>query len=220
MVLQSPFLNRVKRVLISGSSTGISEHVISNTSQLTIRKMLMPQWMECMCDADYGSIKNDMVLWMELVSEYQELRGDSIEAIEVLRLSKEIHRLYHHLYLFQVCVEELGKRYSESLAQSLRDLGYPFNPVIKEPSEYINLLENCINRSKTKYVQLQQVIKQLEVAKPTGKPPSREYYEETLLNVEQYQKVSYNMDNITVYKFCLLEKRLRNYALKQQQHRK
>lgn len=220
MVLSWPFKKRVRSVLTSGSITEPPIKETLSISRPTIKTMLMCEWMECMCEDDFSSINNDQDLWIDLVSEYQELKGDSIEAIEVLRLSKEIRRLNNHLFLFDLCIRVLEKRYSVSVADSLNRLGYPFRPVNKIPSEYRNMLQVCINKSKTRYVQLQQAVKQLEAAKPNDKKPTREYYEETLINIEQYQRMSYSMDALTVYKFVLLEKRLTKAVMKQQNARK
>lgn len=191
----------------------------SNTLRLTIKTMYMEAWIACMCEDDYSSIDNDMALWIDLVGQYQELRGDTIEAIEQLRLTKQVRLLHYHLYIFGLCVKQLNVAYSESIADTLNKLGYSFNPVVKEPDQYRNLLEMCINKSKTKYILLQQAVKQLEAAKPSDKKPKREYYEDTLLTMEQYQKVSYNLETLTVYKFCLLEKRLSRAVAKQNKNK-
>lgn len=177
------------------------------------------QWMDCMCESDYSSLNNDIDLWLDLVSEYQELRGDSVDAVELLRLSKEIRRLNNHLFLFEKCIDVLKVRYSESIAESLNKLGYSFSPESKVPAEYEKQLKQCISKSKKKYVELQQAMKQLDAIPATDKKPTREYYEETLINIEQYQRTSYSMDALTVYKFVLLEKRLTKAVLKQQHGR-
>lgn len=187
---------------------------LRNTSRPTLKDVTMEVWVQCMCEDDYTGIGNDTSVWIDLVSEYQLLRGDTIDAVEVLRLSKEIRRTQDHLYLVGLCISALENRWSDSIADSLRKLGYTFNPASHNPNDYRNNLQACVNKSKTKYIYLQQLIKQLEEAQPNAKKPTREYYEETLMNIEQFQKVAYNFDTLSVYKFVLMEKRLTKAVIK------
>ena len=225
MLLKIPlswsFLRRAQPGQTSENLTEVSEPEIKSGLRLSLKKMFMSDWEDCMCDGDYSSLNDDIDLWIDLVSEYQELRGDTIDAVEVLRLTKEIRGLSFHLYLFGLCATQLEKKYSEGIADSMNKLGYQFTPKVKDASDedYQKQLKICISKSKKKYVELQMAIKQLEVAKPNVKKPTREYYEETLINIEQYQRTQYSMDSLTVYKFVILEKRLVNAVMKQKHGR-
>lgn len=178
----------------------------------------MSVFIQCICEEDYraliisGKATDDQLLeaWVLLLSEYQELKGDTIEGIEQVRLSRDIWKLRSHLQILDCCVQFLSERYSESIANSLRELGYKFNPVEKEPKKYIPLLNSIINKSKLKYVQLQQMIKQLaeELKKAQPSPTTREQFEETLIHIEEMQKTSYDLDHLTVYKYVMLERKL------------
>lgn len=172
----------------------------------------------CICEEEYaaliksGKASPEQLLeaWVLLLSEYQELKGDTIESIEQVRLSRDIWKLRSHLQLLDICTTFLAGQYSESIAESLRQLGYSFKPASKEPTSYINQLNAIINKSKLKYIQLQQMVKQLaeELKKAQPKPPTREQFEETLIHIEEMQKTSYDLDRITVSKYVMLEKKL------------
>lgn len=179
----------------------------------------MSIFIECICEELFeslvisGKAKQCELLeaWVLLLSEYQELRGDTVDGIEQMRLTKEIWKVRNHLQLVDYCVQFLSERYSESIADSLCKLGYNFKPAGKEPHKYISLLNNIINKTKLKYVQLQQMVKQLqeELKKAQSDKPTRESFENTLIHIEEMQKTSYDLDNITVYKYVMLEKKLR-----------
>lgn len=178
----------------------------------------MVVFIRCICEEDYhsliisGKATDDQLLeaWVLLLSEYQELKGDTIETVEQVRLSRDIRKFRSHLQILDCCVSFLAERYSESIANSLRQLGYIFKPVSTNPQEYISQLNVIINKSKLKYVQLQQMVKQLaeELKKAQPKPPAREQFEETLIHIEEMQKTSYDLDRLTVYKYVMLERKL------------
>jgi hypothetical protein len=175
-------------------------------------------FLKCLCNEDYHSLiiegnASDQELaeaWVLLLSEYQELKGESVNNIEHVRLSKKITRVRSHLQLVDVCTKYLSEKYSESIADSLRKLGYSFNPKEKDPETYIHLLNQIINKTKLKYVQLQQMVKQLNdlLIKEMPIKPSRESFESTLIQIEEMQKTSYDLDHITVMKYVMLEKKL------------
>jgi DNA repair ATPase RecN len=179
----------------------------------------MHVFIQCICEEDFKSLiisgkathEQLQEAWVLLLSEYQELKGDTIETIEQVRLSRDIWKLRSHLQLLDICVSFLSYQYSESIAESLRQLGYNFKPQIKEPGAYINQLNTIINKSKLKYIQLQQMVKQLadELKKSQPEPPTREHFEETLIHIEEMQKTSYDLDHLTVYKYVMLEKKLK-----------
>lgn len=145
--------------------------------------------------------------WITIMSEYQQLRGDTIDEVNQLRLLKLINRTRNHLYLFELCITRLEKEYTESVAQSLKKLGYPFNPAVKDAAKYRNDLQVCVLRSKTHYIQLEGWLKELEVSIQKMKKPTRDYFENALLDFEEMQKVQYTMDQLTVYKFIIMEKK-------------
>lgn len=175
-------------------------------------------FIRCMCDEELQALiingrpsKEELTeAWVLLLSEYQELRGDSVDSVEQVRLSKEIWKLRSHLQLVDYCVQFLAERYSESIANSLRNLGYNFRPSENIPSFYIGLLNTIVNKTKLKYVQLQQMVKQLqeELKKGQGEKPSRDQFENTLIHIEEMQKTSYDLGIISVSKYVLLEKKL------------
>lgn len=177
----------------------------------------MPAFLDCLCEEKYESLiisgkassHQLQEAWVLLLSEYQELKGDTIETIEQVRLSRDIWKLRSHLQLLDHCTSFLAEQYSESIADSLRKLGYSFKPSSLDPSEYIGLLNNIINKSKLKYVQLQQMVKQLsEELKKAVPKATREQFEETLIHIEEMQKTSYDMDKLTVSKYVMLEKKM------------
>lgn len=180
-------------------------------------KLLMPAFLDALCDDNLnllvidGKATKDQLTqaWLLILSEYYELRGDGIDSNEQWSLSRDIQKLNNHLNILDVCVKFLLERYSESIADSVRKLGYSFRPTTYEPVDYIDQLNAVVNKSKTKYIQLQQLIKQLEskMADSGQEKPKRETFERNLLYYEEMQGASYNMDELTVSKYVQLEKK-------------
>jgi hypothetical protein len=181
----------------------------------SISELTMDRFLKCLCEQDYtvlgsGSPKELEEAWILILSQYYELKEDTINGVEEWRLTRDIQRLQSHLYLVAQCLDFLKKEYSASIADSLKKLGYSFNPEVKEPEAYLNLLLIVANKSKAKYIQLQQLLIELDrkVKSLTDKNPQAEDFEITLIHIEEMQKVSYSMDQITVYKYVMLEKKL------------
>lgn len=177
----------------------------------------MDRFVACYCDEDLTALVIDgrysqAVLakaWIQILTEYSELRGDNVADVEHWTLTKDVLRLSNHLFILERCINVLKDRWSESLAGSVRRLGYQFNPKSNIPGQYNEDLNKVINRSKTKYIQLQQLEKalHLQMAVVSDRKPKREYFENLLIQIEEMQKVSYTLDGITVQKFVLLEKK-------------
>jgi cell fate (sporulation/competence/biofilm development) regulator YlbF (YheA/YmcA/DUF963 family) len=177
----------------------------------------MPLFLDALCDDNLNSLLINgkataaqlTESWLLILSEYYELRGDGIDSNEQWSLSRDIQKLNNHLNILDVCVKFLLERYSESIADSVRKLGYSFRPTSFEPVDYIDQLNAVVNKSKTKYIQLKQFIKQLEkkMQECGQEKPKRESFERNLLYFEEMQGASYNMDELTVSKFIQLEKK-------------
>lgn len=178
----------------------------------------MENFIQCLCEEDYAYLviegeATDRELheaWVLILAEYYELRGDTSEGMEVWQLSRDIMRIQNHLFLLEQCVEFLKEKWSDSIAESVNKLGYPFKPASKE--DYTEELNRVVNKAKTKYIQLRQNIKLLEekVSKLGDKKPTRDYFDNMLIHIEEMQKVSYSMDTLPVQKFVLLEKKYWN----------
>lgn len=151
--------------------------------------------------------------WHALLNEYFELKSDIFNS-EEFQLSKDITRLQNHLFLLQKCIDFLYERYSASVEQSLNKLGYTFRPATHEPEDYRPLLDTIVARSKTKYVQVKQLIARREKVRENTKDilPTREYFEQVIINVESVQKTTYDLETITVSKFVQLEKKYAKYV--------
>lgn len=177
----------------------------------------MPAFLDALCDDNLSSLiitgkataQQLNEAWLLVLSEYYELRGNGIDDNEQASMSRDILKLNNHLYLLDVCVKFLLERYSESIADSVRKLGYSFRPTSFEPVDYIVQLNAIVQKSKTKYIQLQQLIKQLEKNMEEGgkEKPKRETFERNLLYFEEMQGASYNMEELTVSKYVMLEKK-------------
>lgn len=177
----------------------------------------MTCFISVLCDDDFkaliisGNASNEQLneAWLLILSEYYELRGDTIDTVEQWTLSRDILKLQNHLQLLDKCVQFLSKRYSDSIAESLRRLGYQFKPISYEPPGYISLLEQVVNKSKTKYIQLKQFIKQLEKQMTSAgkEKPKRDYFEKMIIHIEEMQGTTYDLDELTVSKYVLLEKK-------------
>ncbi len=177
----------------------------------------MDNFLRCLCDQDFTALIIDgeageqelKEMWLILLSEYYELKGDDPTSSGHWKTSRDILRLQNHLFLLGICIDFLDNRYSDSFADSVRKLGYVFSPEIKEPDAYRSILNGIVNLSKTKFIQVQQLIKQLEkeLEKVGNQKPSRQYFEGMLVAIEEMQRTPYNMEDMTVYKYIMLEKK-------------
>lgn len=193
----------------------------------------MENFLQCLCDENLQAliIEGDakpwqlQEAWIIILAEYYELRGETSEGSETWQLSRDVMRLQNHLFLLEQCVEFLKGKWSDSIADSVNKLGYTFRPASKD--NYAEDLNRVVNKSKTRYIQLQQLIKQLseQVKKIGDKKPTRDYFDNMLIHIEEMQKVSYSMDTLPVQKFVLMEKKywhqvelLKQRAAKHGQH--
>lgn len=177
----------------------------------------MERFLDALCDDNLNSLiieggatKDQLTqAWVLILSEYYELRDDGLDGNEQCLLSRDIQKLNNHLTLLDICVKFLLEQYSDSIAESVRKLGYSFRPTSFEPVDYIIELNSVVQKSKLKFTQLQQLIKQLESKMQEGgqENPKRETFERNLLYFEEMQGASYNMDELTVSKYVMLEKK-------------
>lgn len=177
----------------------------------------MPAFLDALCEDNLNSLIIDGTAsveqlseaWLLILSEYYELKGDGIEGNEQCALSRDINKLNNHLFILDLCIKFLLDRFSESIADSVRKLGYTFRPTSTNPAEYVGLLNAIVQKSKTKFVQLQQLIKQLEAKmEDSGKEkPKRDDFERSVIYFEEMQGATYNMDDLTVSKYLMLEKK-------------
>ena len=187
----------------------------------TLSQLPMGRFLTALCDNDLqalvisgpatpGELRET---WHALLNEYFELKNDIFKS-EEFQLSKDITRLQNHLFLLQQCIDFLYTRHSASVAQSLNKLGYTFRPATQEPEDYRPLLDTIVARSKTKYIQVKQLIARREKVRENTKNvlPTREYFEQVIVNVESVQKTTYDLETITVSKFVQLEKRYAKYV--------
>jgi hypothetical protein len=177
----------------------------------------MSRFLDALCDDNINSLiidgkaSNDQLsqAWVLILVEYYELRDDGLEGNEQSLLSRDIQKLNNHLTLLDICVKFLLDQYSDSIADSVRKLGYSFRPASTNPVEYIIELNAVVQKSKLKFTQLQQLIKQLESKMQEGgkEKPKRETFERNLLYFEEMQGATYNIDELTVSKYVMLEKK-------------
>jgi hypothetical protein len=177
----------------------------------------MGRFLDVLCDNKYESLIIDgkaseqqlSEAWLLILAEYYELRGDTIDTVEEWTLSRDIQRLQSHLSLLDTCVRFLSSRYSESIAESVRKLGYSFSPTSYNPIDYLPLLNRIANKSRLKYIQLKQFIKQLEqkMAEVGKEKPKREYFDKMLIEIEEMQRTNYDLDELTVSKYVQLGKK-------------
>ena len=177
----------------------------------------MAAFLDALCDENLksliieGEASNDQLTqaWVLILAEYYELRGEGLDTNEQWALSRDIQKLNNHLYLLDLCVKFLVEKYSASIADSVRKLGYSFRPTAFEPVDYIAELNAVVQKSKLKYTQLQQAIKKLEklMEGAGNEKPKREAFEQSLLYFEEMQGAAYNMDELTVSKYVMLEKK-------------
>ncbi len=177
----------------------------------------MSAFLDALCDDNLNSLivdgkatKDQLAqAWVLILAEYYELRDNGLEGNEQFLLSRDIQKLNNHLALLDICVKFLLEKYSASIAESIRKLGYSFRPASLEPIDYIVELNAVVQKSKLRYTQLQQLIKQLETKMQEGgqEKPRRESFERNLLYYEEMQGATYNIDELTVSKYVMLEKK-------------
>lgn len=180
----------------------------------------MDRFVECLCFDNYEALLMDggkapkevlLSTWLSILTEYHELKGNDLQDNEVWILQREIIRATHHLSLLQQCVDILWNEYRESIANSVRDLGYSFYPKSKMPNLYREDLVVVANEAKTKYIELEQYSERLKkLLPPTDEKLQPEVFEEMLTAFESVQKVSYSLNTITVTKFVMLERKYKS----------
>lgn len=181
----------------------------------------MDRFLRCLCKKDYkaliicGEPAEDELLtaWLSIITEYNELKDIDISESKHWTASRELIRLHNHLYLLQQCIDFLIVKYSPSIAQSFRRLGYRLkvsseNP---DPSEYMEQLFIAAEKAKTKYIEIQQYNKQLKdfVKENEDKVPQYETFEKSITFIEEMQHTVYDMSTLTVSKFVQLENKYR-----------
>lgn len=148
--------------------------------------------------------------WLQVINDYLEQKEINILDTEYYSLSRDVLRLHSHLYYLQMSIDLLTLQYSDVLAKTIRNLGYDFNPDSKEPIAYMPLLKEVSKQARTKYVELQQLQKQLQpiIEEQEAYIPSYTAFEKKLTVIEEMQHVSYDFRTLTVSKFIALEQKL------------
>lgn len=169
----------------------------------TCRNVSMDEFLCQLCEGEQIMPEEN---WTLVLAEFYELRG--ILPHPTLILSRDITKLRSHLSLLYTVVEEMRYRYSDMLAGALKNLGYSYK---KNAETHHDQLDLIVNRSKTKYIQLQQLVKQLDEQlkklPAAEQKPKREYFESLLGAIEEMQRVAYSMETMMVIKFTQLEKK-------------
>jgi hypothetical protein len=181
----------------------------------------MDRFLRCLCKKDYKALiisgepteAELMTSWLFIITEYNELKDLDISESKHWNASRELIRLHNHLYLLQQCIDFLAHRYSPSVAQSFKRLGYRLkitseNP---EPEEYIDQLFIAAEQAKAKYIEIQQYDKQLKefVKESEGSIPQYSTFEHSITLIEEMQHTVYDMSALTVSKFVQLENKYR-----------
>lgn len=180
-----------------------------------ISRLPMEKFIDCVCDNDLTGLIIDGAptdeqlreAWVMILSQYYEMKGGVED--EQWRLSVDVQRLQNHLAIVDRCVTFLKLKYSESIATSLNKLGYPFKPKDTDPTKYGGALNSVVQKSKTKYIQLKQMIKQLDsmIKEIKNEKPKREDFEKVLNELEEMQGATYDFSLLTVQRYLLLEKK-------------
>lgn len=175
----------------------------------------MDRFLRCLCDDDltalgHGTDEELKEAWLDIASQYYQAKDGALSDVREWILKREVVRLRTHLTLVHSCVDFLQREYNESIATSLRSMGYAFSPSDKDPDKYADKLQAVLNRSNSKQVRLQQVIDELDrmSSESENMRPERKHFEETLLYIEEMQRVQYNMEEVTVAKYVALENKL------------
>jgi hypothetical protein len=178
----------------------------------------MERFLSVLCEDDYQALvmegqppENELrIAWLKFLEQFSELKGNT-PGDDIWMLKRDINRLQNHLDLVAFCVDFLTRDYSKSIAASLRRLGYSFNPKTENPVEYLPQLERVATLSRTHFIMLQQLKKQLEEKSAklseNKEKPARQYYEDLLVAIEEMNGVAYNFETLTVTKYLSLERK-------------
>lgn len=182
----------------------------------TCQTLTMDRFLTCLCDEDLTALIQQGTAdpeelhhtWIIILSDYHELREEYDNGTKEWHLTRDIRKIRHHLLILQYCIDFLCKQWSPEVAKVIRGLGYPFKPKDIEPEKYLHLLAIVVEKAKTKYVQLQQLMVELEAMMDKRKDgkPTRVAFEEQLIQIGIQNKVDYSMNTVTVQKYVLLEK--------------
>lgn len=181
----------------------------------------MDRFLRCLCKKDYAALiisgkpteEQLTTAWLCIITEYNELKDIDISESKHWNASRELIRLHNHLYLLQQCIDFLVYKYSPSIAQSFRRLGYKLkvNSVNPDPSEYMEQLFHAAEKAKTKYIEIQQYDKQLKDFVKENEDVAPEYsaFEKSITLIEEMQHTVYDLSTLTVSKFVQLENKYR-----------
>lgn len=173
-------------------------------------------FLDCLCDSKYdglvleGNPSDEEIrhAWMLIISEYLQLRDK--DAGELWMLTRDINRLQNHLFIVTHCTEFLRHRYSEIVAKTLRGIGYVVPNGTEERIKYTEMLNVIIEKSKSKSVMLLQLLTEYatKLGASNKEKVTRTDFEDILIEIESMQKTSYKIEDLTVKKFVLLERKL------------
>ena len=185
----------------------------------TCRHLTMDRFLDCLCEGKLDSLIIDgaatttelQEAWVMILSEYYDLKGDEANGADFWQLTREIMRIEQHLVLLNECLQFLGEAYSESVAYSLRRLGYSFRPTDKTPSTYLHLLKAIASKAGKKKMELARLMKELtekvsKISENVGNP-DRSDFDRMLIYIEEMQKTTYDLTAMPVYKYVMLEKK-------------
>ena len=195
---------------------------VSPVMYRSCRTLTMDRFLFCLIDKDYSSLtisgkptEDELsAAWFLIICEYNELKEIDITENEQWDISKELVRLYNHLHLFQQCIDFLAYRYSASIADSFRKLGYKLVVTSETPEadEYREQLYEAVEKSKSKRIQVQQYEKQLSdfLKTQTDIVPEYRTFEKRITAIEEMQHAVYDLSQLTVSKFITLENKYRD----------
>lgn len=165
----------------------------------------------CLVAKDYSELPGDTEAereeyWLQLYSEHCDLMGGAgfVYMIGQIRdvntLASRISRLEMLINACKMCVD---------LAPELQDEGYTLDPDAL-PEVYMQQLGAIDARLSPERLRLNRMRADMEQGQQQAKEPTDEDFELTLIELSRFMKYEVN-DTITVYKYCMMAKRLNDH---------
>jgi len=199
------------------------ESVIENKYYTSITELPLHSYVDCLIKNNLSHLiisgspspDNLAIAWSDITQEYVDAIGNS--GFEMyLMLAKELALLEVRLCLVENCVAILKCVYEKKYADKVNEIlhtNFVFD--YNDQDKYQELLDRCLVRSKSIFIQITLKRAQLEGQdarfKSDSKAPTREYFQSILITLSDHAKYEIG-DSITVYKFTDRIRRLNEYV--------
>ena len=185
-----------------------------------IESLSLAKFLKCMVDNNLSVLRISgnpsahqlFMAWITILSAYYTLIN-SKEQLKYIRMVGKMEGLNLKITIVKALCEAVRAWYDERLCNCLKGWGYKlsYSPetLLQDTERTLTELSNDeykLIRMKTEYKQEQKN------KKKKGEAPTKNSFMKMLYAIEKHRKISYDPDDITVYKFGMLYNELVEYS--------